>query len=826
MRRLRFDRLRRMSSHEWQWRTRGVLQTAAERVQTRVGTPQWKRRDIGDALTGSALDACRDAIARQDWRSVHDTLAEHIGARPARFVLDPSSSPALRDEILARWPDAARAAAMRADRMLGGTYDLLGYRGVHCTREGRVDWHGDPVHGRRAPRVFYADVPFLSPEVGDHKIIWELNRHQHWLQLGRAAWLTGDPRYAQAIGAQLESWLADNPPFVGINWASMLEVGLRAISWTWAVHFLLADPKTPAMAPAGLQSPWLIDMLLGLDRQLTHVERHLSYYFSPNTHLTGEALALYVAGTALPELAASQRWVDTGRRVLLHEIDRQILADGGHVERSMHYQRYTLDFYLLATLTARLGGDDAAGDRFEEASHRLAGFTRTIADPDGRLPLIGDDDGGMLWPIAGRAADDVRDSLAVAALVAGKPELAAWGIPEEAFWLAGRRAGTLRTISAPAPGSCLLHEAGYFVARGADRSHAVLDAGPHGYQNGGHAHADALSLTLSIDGRRLLIDPGTCTYTMDASVRDRMRSTASHNTVTLDGRSQSLPDGPFHWRSTVDARVVACRRNPAFDVIEAVHDGYQPARHRRTVVRTPHAGWLIVDVIAGDDRPHQAAAHWHFDPAWQVTASGPRLRATHADGGAVWMLCAGGDVTVVHGGNEGTGWCAPVYGQLLPTSTVRLSTETETPFVLVTWIGSARAFSSPVLRCAHVQDHRDAVVVVIEDDEKTATFLVRSAEPPRVREICRAGEFETDAAMFHFVTANGRLRSLSMIDGQHAICGHDAWPSLSADGPMPDFHLDVGEGEIDCLSAEAAGALSSGRVRMHIAPDERTRITT
>ena len=812
MRRLRFDRLRRMSSHEWQWRTRDVLQTAAERIQTRVGTPRWKRTDIGDALTGSALDACRDAIARQDWWSVQHTLAAHIGARPARFVLDPSSSTAVRDEILARWPDAARAAAMRADRVLGGTYDLLGYCGVHPTRDGQMDWHADPVHGRRAPRVFYADVPFLSPEVGDHKIIWELNRHQHWLQLGRAAWLTGDSRYAQAIAAQLESWLADNPPLVGINWASMLEVGLRAISWTWALHFLLANPETrisaSAKGPAGPQSPWLIDLLLGLDRQLTHVERHLSYYFSPNTHLTGEALALYVAGTALPELAASRRWVNTGRRVLLHEVDRQILADGGHVERSMHYQRYTLDFYLLATLTARLGGDDAAGRRFEEASHRLAGFTRTIADADGRLPLIGDDDGGMLWPIAGRAADDVRDSVAVAAFVTGKPELAAWGIPEEAFWLAGRRAGALPTIPSPAPSSCLLHEAGYFVARGADRSHAVLDAGPHGYQNGGHAHADALSLTLSIDGRRLLIDPGTSTYTMDASVRDRMRSSASHNTITLDGRSQSLPDGPFHWRSTVDARVVTCRRNPAFDVIEAVHDGYKPIRHRRTVVRTPHAGWLIVDVLAGDDRPHQAAAHWHFDPAWQVTASGQRLRATHPDGGSAWMLCAGGDVTLVRGGNEGMGWCAPVYGQLRPTSTVRLSTETDAPLVLVTWIGSARAFSSPVLRCAHVEDHRDAVVVVIEDDDTTATFLVRSAEPSRGREICPVGEFETDAAMFHFVTENGRLRSLSMIDGQHVICGRDAWPSLSADGPMPDFHLDVADGGIDCLSAEATGALT------------------
>ena len=62
------------------------------------------------------------------------------------------------------------------------------------------------------------------------------------------------------------------------------------------------------MAVGSWQSdPWLVDMLIALDRQLTHVERHLSYYFSPNTHLTGEALALYVVGTALPELAGERQ---------------------------------------------------------------------------------------------------------------------------------------------------------------------------------------------------------------------------------------------------------------------------------------------------------------------------------------------------------------------------------------------------------------------------------------------------------------------------------------------------------------------------------------
>ena len=183
-------------------------------------------------------------------------------------------------------------------------------------------------------------MPYLRPECGDHKVIWELNRHQHWLVLGRAYWLTGDRRYRTAVARELASWMDANPPLVGINWASMLELAFRSISWVWAAHFFAGDPDD--------DTPWLVDLVVALDRQLVQIERNLSYYFSPNTHLLGEALALYVCGRTLPWLAAAARYERIGRTVLLNEISRQIAGDGGHRERSAHYHRYTLDFYLLA----------------------------------------------------------------------------------------------------------------------------------------------------------------------------------------------------------------------------------------------------------------------------------------------------------------------------------------------------------------------------------------------------------------------------------------------------------------------------------------------
>ncbi|HZW74207.1 MAG TPA: heparinase II/III family protein, partial [Caldimonas sp.] len=421
-----------MDANEIAWRGRASARIVWDRWQTSRRPPAWDRRQLAAALSDDrTLDGARAALDQGRWRDAHQALALHVAFAPQRFALASSNHGVLAAKICERFPAAPGDATARADRILEGRYDLLGYRELSFRRSNGdaapsalVDWHLDPVHGRCAPRTFWSDVPYLDPACGDHKIIWEINRHQHWLALGRAFWLTGDMRYRERCLAELESWMQENPPLTGINWASMLELGLRSLSWLWALAFF-----------AGLgsngETPWIVDLLLALDRQLSHIEENLSYYFSPNTHLLGEGLALYICGRALPLLRRSPGREAVGRRVLLDEARRQIAADGGHCERSTHYHRYTLDFYLLALIVARITNDPVAPD-FERTAVQLADAARVLADDRGELPLIGDDDGGMLFPITGRAPADIRDSLAVAAALLARPHLRVGPPPEEA----------------------------------------------------------------------------------------------------------------------------------------------------------------------------------------------------------------------------------------------------------------------------------------------------------------------------------------------------------------------------------------------------------
>lgn len=700
-------RLAVMDGAEIRFRVRGHVHKAVGRLRWRFARPTWRRDAIRQVLTGTSegegtfLTAAKEAARDGDWAGTHCALARHLIHQPGAFPLPAAGVAPLAARIRGQFPGAAAEARARADRLLAGEYDLLGYAGLRFGSP--PDWRFDPVHQRHAPHGFWADVPYLDPAGGDHKIIWEMNRHQHWLTLARCHALADDRRCYTLFVEQLEGWLADNPPLSGINWASMLELAFRSLSWLCAAHaFAAAASDEP-----GTDTPWLVDLLVGLDRQLSHVEPNLSRYFSPNTHLSGEALALYVAGVSLPWMRGSGRRAALGRDVLLRQAERQVRADGGHAELSAHYHRYSTDFYLLALQVARAAGEPA-GAAFEDAARRQARYLRAIADDSGRIPLIGDDDGGQLFPICGRAPDDCADTLAAAAVLLAEPTLAVSEVPEEVFWRCGRARDLEMLVAVPfKPASARsvgFEASGYFVSRTGAGDHLVLDAGPHGFLNGGHAHADALAVVATVGGRPLLVDPGTATYTMDPAVRDRFRSTPMHNTVVVNGLPQSQPRGPFHWRTRADARASAWRTGEAADYAEGRHDAYAPITHVRGVLALHGVAWLIVDHLfdtrpgAPDAAPVLTEAFWHLHPDWSlVSRPGSTVTLQHRDGGRQRLATSGIFASVRGTRQTDLAAHAPTYGRIVPAECLRVATRDALPRSVLTVVPMGRRAEAEVV---------------------------------------------------------------------------------------------------------------------------------
>ena len=690
-------RVAAMDREELRFRAVSAARHAAGRLRFGAARPAWRRGDLVRVLdpeAGPAVRDARDAARRGDFLEAHVLLARHFETRPRRWPLAASSRHTLAATIRDRFPTAAIDARDRAERIVEGRFDLLGYHDLPLGTP--PDWHWDAVHGRRAPRGFWTSIPYLDPATGDHKVIWEINRHQHFSLLGAAHWLTGHRRFRDAFILHLDDWLRENPPLDGINWTSMLELAFRSLAWTWAIELFAPDA-------ADDEVPWLVDLIVALDRQLEHVEGNLSTYFSPNTHISGEALALYAVSLALPELRASGTRAAHGRDILLREAEKQILADGGHAERSSHYHRYSTDFYLLALLVARLT-DDAAAPALERAVRAQAGYLRTIADDRGRLPGIGDEDGGQLFRFGASSPSDASPTLSALAAALDEPALAVAAPGPEVYWILGEPPQAAIAARGPAVWpSRALAASGYFVSRSAG-GHLVFDAGAHGFLNGGHAHADALSVVLTVDGVPLLVDPGTATYTMDAGVRDRFRSAAQHNTITVGGHEFARPRGPFLWERTTDARLLVARTGPDGDFAAGVHEGYG-FPHVRAVLMIPGKGWFIVDALAPTEHatPLKIDARWHLHPSWTATASDGGFALAHASGATLALATTAAERSV-----ELAGTYSSEYGRIERASVLQTGMAANGPAIMAAYVPlRAARRRCPKLVLAGRQDTRD-----------------------------------------------------------------------------------------------------------------------
>ena len=75
-------------------------------------------------------------------------------------------------------------------------------------------------NGKRAPQKPWFKIRFLNfDEVGDAKVTWELNRHQHFTVLARAFLFTGDERYVR----KLEILAADYKAHSSIRWLGFVD---------------------------------------------------------------------------------------------------------------------------------------------------------------------------------------------------------------------------------------------------------------------------------------------------------------------------------------------------------------------------------------------------------------------------------------------------------------------------------------------------------------------------------------------------------------------------------------------------------------------------
>jgi hypothetical protein len=204
-------------------------------------------------------------------------------------------------------------------------------------------------------------------------------------------------------------------------------------------------------------------------------------------------------------------------------------------------------------------------------------------------------------------------------------------------------------------------------------SYVFIDAGSHGAMNYVHAHADALSFEYASAGVTWMVDPGTYTYTKDPALRDQFRASSGHNTLVVEGRSQSEPNGPFSWSQVADTTLQEVAATAEAAICKAEHNGYErfdpPVRHQRSIQLVKRPGHPSGSYLMIEDRVLTAGSYryqlrFHLAPDCKPAHGHGRFIVRHPNGPelavGIWLVDEKRRGTALPIGVE-DGWVSPEY---------------------------------------------------------------------------------------------------------------------------------------------------------------------
>jgi uncharacterized heparinase superfamily protein len=554
---------------------------------------------------------------------------------------------------------AAAAAAVRseADDACSHRFDLLGSGPVDLGES--IDWHRDFKSGFAWKRDFYQDLRVTRlDDDSDAKVPWELSRGHQLLALARAACVFEEPSYADALEGQLNDWIDANPPGIGINWANTMEVGIRATNWVWALGTIEGWRPVEASTRARV--------IASLEVHGRHIASNLegSPYMRSN-HYLGDLLGMLAIGWALRENRRAWRWFTWARRAFEREIHLQVLEDGVDFEASTAYHGLVMEMFLIARWLCATAGTPPS-TKFDDRLARMLAFSCAIRDRSGYIPLFGDNDSGRVLP-ADASREPTHDNLLwMGAAILGEDRPLPGTPHPEVAWTFGVDAWTRIAASArePTPRRTAFPQGGYYVLAD-ERLHVVVRCGDVGQNgNGGHAHNDPLSFTLSLN-EPLIVDPGTAHYTADPDARNQARATAAHNTVMVAGEEINplAPRELFRLKQIARPTVELWSTSGSAIALQASHDGYErlPQRviHRRRWELPPGGPFLRVrDELLGHG-DCQAETFLHL--------AAPTVATLGADGGVVVTTREGERLHIACDGPVGAveirdGWVSTSFG--------------------------------------------------------------------------------------------------------------------------------------------------------------------
>jgi len=421
-----------------------------------------------------------------------------------------------------------------------------------------------------------------------------ISRTQFWEQLADAYWKTHDEKYAREWVAELEDFAAKNPRTAAVPankpslWRTLDSAIRMDESWPYAYYHML---NSPSFTP---EAQWIY-----LKEMRDHAILFEGGFRDPRrtgNWVATELSGLYTIAVLFPELKDSERLRKLVTDRMAMELGRMVPPDGFEIELTPNYHMVTVEGFRGPLMLAKLNHVDVP----EKLLTTLMSMYRavvTVMDQSGHD--VATNDSGPLDAVAA-----AKQGLELA-----DDSLLAWAVS------GGKQGKGL-------PDSTMLPYAGFYTMRGgwkADNLFLFFRAGPTG---SGHEHQDMLQVVMKDYGKMLLLEPGTGMYD-HSDWRRFIRGTASHNTITVDGKWQHpwVTTTLFDYSAgTYDGGYQTNVYNPAVQYAPESWVGavdHSVTHTRRVLYLRPYYA-LLLDTVDGTGT-HVMDSHFNVDsPAVRI----------------------------------------------------------------------------------------------------------------------------------------------------------------------------------------------------------------
>lgn len=461
--------------------------------------------------------------------------------------------------------DNSHTSSHKTDIHLLGDYDYADYM---------FRWHAGFNTSAEWPLLPSDSLNYKQrDDIGDARLNWELNRHHQLALLAREYYVSRDNNVLNTFRKIFRDWNDNNPFLHGISWTSVMEVALRAISQMYALAFLNA---------AGIEDRQLTrELKISILNCINYVSRHYSRFSSANNHLLVEMTAIGLAGYAfdIPE------WKKLAIETLTEQLSRQTFPDGVNREVSLHYHSFALEAYLLMA-HVMLASGETLPPSWIPMLDRMSRFLAASMVSDTHAIEFGDNDEGKILDLeGGHNFCHYSYILQLASLILSKKyhsfavesENISWLFPE--YTIRGIKSKEQIDLTQ----SITFPDGGYSILRSHDNETVVaIDHAPLGFGSiAAHGHDDALSFQLYYRGCPVFGDPGTGVYHCNLPLRNRLRDSLHHNTVTINDTPGAEMLGAFLWGQRPDTSLYISDLTRDLDTVIADTRGLSGISHRR-----------------------------------------------------------------------------------------------------------------------------------------------------------------------------------------------------------------------------------------------------